>query len=1693
MVLHGMHEHIASIARGTRRGVKETLLDNMAYILSHLLTSGYIKDGGLVRFLSAVDAAFGTISVDEVINSHPIPLAAELLQLFAEKSLKRETILAALSQVAHISIKITSSTRKTPRELAQENLRSFLRKHSLGIVSQCEESMNGYRGRRGLLDRSRYITAIGELISLLERDIEHAVPQITACLQSAMAEGGLRYVALKAWEGLLQAMPDENCTSLIPYTVCLFLNIFPDSTDDERLLMKEMLTSILFDRNQDANQIVGKIPTLRYKELSDVARQLSEETKHVQSKRTVLSRLTDVNTLCVSDNPMIALEGLREMKLILTTQEAEFHNHVLKELKDRTIQETMRNLLDIITKFKGVDEAVQLTAAECLGIAGAVDPVREDGAKKIDRNVVLHNFADENAEETVNFVRILLENQLVNAFRSATRSNVQIFLAWAIQELLKFCGFDESVIGRSERNPVLTQETRERWQAFSPTAREIMTPLLTSKYDAGERSAKLEATYPIFESSKSYNSWLFLFLYDLLQSAQGENARKLFGVFARILREEETTISNFLLPYVFLNVCVTCTEQKRDLLLSEIITILTPSEQPDTHRAEYRRMASESIFAIVDYLSLWSRTKKIWNFDRLADRLKRQNRHILAEEEDDKDVSIIRVQSLTTQIPAKLMAQAALSCGSYSRALFYWEQHIRNERDNPKTTRENMEPLLAHLQQLYININDPDGIEGVSSCLSHLSLEQEILMHENAGRWTAAQSTYELALQRNAGNQRLQAGLLNCLKETGHHEILLYQANNFIVSTGDSSQQPLVDLALESSISLGQWQETIRLLSISKEETYNTLLSKSLISIRQTKLPEFRQSVDELKKLLAQELASRNPASTWQCYDTLVKLAVVHEVEQVTYRQATQSIEVKYDSVSFQNRLMIMANTGKWRQHLLTVRRALYGLQAGNGAPRLQSSIWLESAKLARKTGQSQQAYKAILNALESDGTPLARIEHARWWWKEGHQMRAIQILKKALEAKAFDGYQTGKEVLQLSIDHKLTCTGKTAQQALISKAELLLTRWNDLAEHANSEQQLKEYSSACKGSQLEKPYYFLGRYYLRLLNIEAKKPAEQQDMEYISGRYHRQIVLSYGQAMHYGTKYIFQTLPSFLQLWLDFGHDAKSVSQRAATTSARRAEILNHKRVQLDAMNKKLKTYLARLPAYLFLLAFPQILSRINHSDKDCYSLLEAIVLKCLRDYPRQALWPFMAVCKSRDTKRSSRGNAIIGILRDEARNEAAAPEDTRSTTRIHNLKYLSQQAQDLTDQLMRLCTYSLAKNKATLSLSKDIDFDMRVAPSYLVVPVQTNLTVVLPAQTGAGHTKHHRAFEDGQPTIVSFRDEVDVMASLQRPRKITIRASDGQQYPFLVKPNDDLRKDARLMDFNGVIQKFIRRDSEALARQMSIRTYAVIALNEDHGFCEWVRNTRPLRDILVKTYAGRNIQMQYGEVKKGLEKCLLTEQPGRAFERDILKAFPPTFHDWFVEKFAEPSQWFAARMSYSRTLAVMSMVGFVLGLGDRHGENILFDETTGDAVHVDFNCLFEKGHTFEKPEKVPFRLTHNMVDALGVTGVEGSFRKTCEITLRILRENQDAFNTVLESFLHDPVGEFLKKVKKSANGEFEKAEAMKVLSVIASKLKGSAGSGIADKHVPLSIEGQADELIKQATDSSLLVQMYIGWTAWL
>ena len=129
------------------------------------------------------------------------------------------------------------------------------------------------------------------------------------------------------------------------------------------------------------------------------------------------------------------------------------------------------------------------------------------------------------------------------------------------------------------------------------------------------------------------------------------------------------------------------------------------------------------------------------------------------------------------------------------------------------------------------------------------------------------------------------------------------------------------------------------------------------------------------------------------------------------------------------------------------------------------------------------------------------------------------------------------------------------------------------------------------------------------------------------------------------------------------------------------------------------------------------------------------------------------------------------------------------------------------------------------------------------------------------------------------------------------------------------------------------------------------------------------------------------------------LVERPDKSeWLNVLLKRFPPLMHKWFSLTFPEPAAWFSARLNFTRSTAVWSMVGHSIGLGDRHGENITVDGMSGDCIHVDFGMLFDKGLVLTVPEIVPFRLTQNVIDSFGIAGVEGVFRKCAEISLQVI-----------------------------------------------------------------------------------------------
>jgi serine/threonine-protein kinase ATR len=307
---------------------------------------------------------------------------------------------------------------------------------------------------------------------------------------------------------------------------------------------------------------------------------------------------------------------------------------------------------------------------------------------------------------------------------------------------------------------------------------------------------------------------------------------------------------------------------------------------------------------------------------------------------------------------------------------------------------------------------------------------------------------------------------------------------------------------------------------------------------------------------------------------------------------------------------------------------------------------------------------------------------------------------------------------------------------------------------------------------------------------------------------------------------------------------------------------------------------------------------------------------------------------------------------------------------------------------------------------------------------------------------------------------------------------------------------------------------DAEAGRRGLVATTYLVIPLNEECGLIEWVDDTIPYRSILLDLYTRHNLLTTNRKLK---ELLALSLPPKELFTKYLLPRYPALFYQWFIFQFSSPEAWYAAKLAFTHSMALFSVLGYIIGLGDRHGENILLHARSGACVHVDFNCLFEKGHTFDKPEKVPFRLTHNMVDAMGPAGHAGTFLAVGSRLLKILRAHRDLIYHTLETFIHDPLVEWRHAAKKGTpstratlgvqvqphavfpplvqqqpDSIIENEEAHKILSRIDMKLKGNLHLDPAARYY-VSEEAQMKELIKEATSIDNLAEMYVGWAPFM
>ena len=707
-------------------------------------------------------------------------------------------------------------------------------------------------------------------------------------------------------------------------------------------------------------------------------------------------------------------------------------------------------------------------------------------------------------------------------------------------------------------------------------------------------------------------------------------------------------------------------------------------------------------------------------------------------------------------------------------------------------------------------------------------------------------------------------------------------------------------------------------------------------------------------------------------------------------------------------RLGYTQNSWASQAPVIRLRRTLYSLASARVRPynsrlaeRLQFEVgesWLRSARLARQGGQLQEAYSFTTQPNISKHIEFF-LESAKLSWARSKKTTAIETLSKGI-ADAFptieDALNSDNEKDKKANLAKILSQLDLKEKDVLCEGRLLLAKYMEEAANVSTERISKIYSNTklLVWSAKSKEEVFFN--YAQSLDKQIQKLYEQRSKEEVAG-YAELIsacIFAYCHGMKNGPTHLHHSLPRMLSLWLDF---ADLVTELLAKNKENKnsgadptAQIMTNSTLtraneKLEAILVFLKKWIKTVPWYYFLTALPQVVSRICHQHIESYKLLSQIISSLLLQFKQQTFWHLISVSKNRNSTRKNRCKDIF----------------TQSMKNDSDLSKFLNDAITFAGEIDKLCEIKTEKGTTKTSFKEILpklpllvnksDF------SPLLLPTQRNMTVILPTipeelVESRQSLAQHEPFPAGMVCLERVENNISVMTSLVAPKKITFRGSDGHLHSFLAKPKDDLRRDCRLMDFNVLLNKLFKKDPEARKRNLQIRTYCVVPTSETNGLIEWVENLKGVRPIVLQLHKERGTFSSWAGTKFQTSKTDSLVAKKQKLLRCLEEQRGAVFSDWFVNTFPDPQSWLMARMAFTRTTAVMSMMGYIIGLGDRHLENINVDTTNGETFHVDMNALFNKGETMDVPEVVPFRLTHNIVDAFGPLGIEGPFRIGCQ-----------------------------------------------------------------------------------------------------
>ncbi|KAG9313005.1 hypothetical protein JVU11DRAFT_6444 [Chiua virens] len=985
----------------------------------------------------------------------------------------------------------------------------------------------------------------------------------------------------------------------------------------------------------------------------------------------------------------------------------------------------------------------------------------------------------------------------------------------------------------------------------------------------------------------------------------------------------------------------------------------------------------------------------------------------------------------------RLLAKSAVDCGSYTTALLFLE--LAFEYGLKKESADGIEHLLF---EIYGHIDEPDGFYGIqTNDLQRFLIKR--FHHEH--QWDKAFRFHGAAIEAGSRESIDSDGLLQSFHAFGF--------DGLAIGTLQGSQKGFQsnDASSTMTYELGWRTETWDLPDAGDSRDSNIALYRALRAIYRERDPHVIDATiqsalcDAMERLrivgnediteirdIARNIMSLNQLTQWRkgpIQDHLIRKSPdIRMVSQVV------DIDPEFEFSSLERILATRTSL------IRSVRRKEERERIGNMiTPFNNSLLELEKRCLvrlsvaARTSNKLQVALNSIVKARRLEGTSTHEVsqEFAHVLWLQNEQKLAVQFLKDLLQQPNQASSREPESLIEraLSMAH----LGSWISEACLEKPMIIKHEYFDTATALATEveSRIDTRASACS-SVFHKCALFAEHHYHVIMkspdavrwktyvdrkSLEIKQrgsqlsrtqPGTNQYAALFEDQKKALAVLAEDEEAY---KQHNGTLVAFLDLAITMYSRCLAASDIFDDDVPIRFCSLWFANFEDRKLQDTLMKAVARVPSRKFVFLSHQLSARISQSSQGespaSQQTLQRLVIRMCQEHPFHSLYQVYCIRPDQAGQSSFTSRRLSSPIQQVC---DASLEWAKYKNGIKHLKTPQRIPEGLTIRRLR-------------------DIQVPVITSHPVIDMTMKY--------------------DHCVWISHYETTFTTEGGINLPKITICYGSDGEKYKQLFKGgNDDLRQDAVMEQVFDLVNVVLRCDRETKKRDLKVRGYTVLPLAAHAGVIEFVGNTTPLQQWLVAAHPRyRPNDPKHIDVSNLLKHARDRSQGNVdvmvAQFKDILDKTAPVMRHYFTEKHKSPIAWFAMRLHYTRSVATTSIVGHVLGLGDRHVSNILMDNGTGEVVHIDLGIAFDQGKSLRVPERVPFRMTRDMVDGMGSSGTQGVFQRCAEETLRVLRERSDVIMTVLEVFKHDPLHSWtaselkLKKIQDSTNEPPGRAQA--------------------------------------------------------